>query len=98
MNEKAIKLSFMYDRFYSVGKYFLKFWVDDAEFQDEILSAMSQSIIVDERFVLKVMRTLYNKRMLAIQNGEKIVFNHKLAIRAIKKLEGQITNIFPSSK
>ncbi len=88
--EKTNKLSFMYDRFCSINGHFLKFWIENSEFQEEILSAMSKRVAVDERFVLNVMISIYNKQMLAIQNGEAVDFNYKLAKRAIKKLEAQV--------
>lgn len=90
MKEKAVRLSFMYDRFKSVGGYFLKFWIENEEFQDAILTAMEHKTVIDEGFVLGVMRSIYESKMLSIQNGEQVSFNYKWAKRAIKKLEAQV--------
>lgn len=90
MNEKATKLSFMYDRFSFVNGYFLKFWIENEEFQDAILSAMERRVFIDEGYVLEIMRSIYDSKMLAKQNGEKIDFNYKWAKRAIKKLESKV--------
>ena len=86
MSEGAIRLSFLYDRFKSVNGVFLKFWIDNPEFQSAVLSAMNQRKVIDERFLLDTMKSIYDEKMWLIQKGEGIDFNYKLANRAIKKL------------
>ncbi len=84
------RLSFLYDAFPEIGGRFLDFWINDEEFQSEVISLMENHIPITEKTLLDVMTTIYQSRMEVLQAGGKIDFNYNWAKRAIKRLEARL--------